>query len=161
MGDGINDSPALAASSVGIALASGSSIAIEAADIVIMRQGEIEDVYASIKLSKAIMNKIKLNFIWACAYNIFFIPLAMGLFLPWNLHLHPMMAGFAMACSSISVVVNSLTLKLWKRPSLYQHSPSNFLIFSYLSSLWNMISGRSFNAYKNGYENVPVEMTAA
>ncbi|TIA87347.1 hypothetical protein E3P99_03222 [Wallemia hederae] len=161
VGDGINDSPALAAASVGIALASGSSIAIEAADIVLMRQGEIEDVYSSINLSKSIMRKIKMNFIWACGYNIIFIPLAMGLFLPWNIHLHPMMAGLAMACSSVSVVVNSLTLKLWKKPKLMDEDKITDRVTNGLGKMWDTITSRPSKLQKSGYETIPVEMTNA
>ncbi|TIC13528.1 heavy metal translocatin [Wallemia mellicola] len=161
VGDGINDSPALAAASVGIALASGSSIAIEAADIVLMRQGEIEDVFSSIQLSKAIMKKIKMNFLWACAYNIVFIPLAMGMLLPWNIHLHPMMAGLAMACSSVSVVINSLTLKFWTRPSLQDRRSNTVTLFDKVFKLWDAISARQMNIQKDGYQSVPIEMSRA
>lgn len=116
VGDGINDSPALATADVGVGLVSGSDIAVEAADIVIMRADDLLNIPASLHLCRVIFRRIKMNLIWACAYNVIGLPFAMGIFLPFGYHMPPLMSASAMIFSSISVTLSSLALRWVSRP---------------------------------------------
>ncbi|KAM0694501.1 hypothetical protein Q7P36_004857 [Cladosporium allicinum] len=141
VGDGINDSPALATANIGISLASGTDVAMEAADIVLMKPNQLLDIPASLLLSRAIFRRIKYNLLLSCVYNAVGLPVAMGFLLPWGITLPPLAAGAAMACSSVTVVVSSLLLKFWKRPGWLAEQEEDAIRKGGRSGLWSLVGG--------------------
>ncbi|KAJ3086270.1 serine/threonine protein kinase Ran1 [Physocladia obscura] len=117
VGDGVNDSASIAQSDIGIAVFGGTDVTVEAANIVLMRE-DLTQIVTALDLCRAIYNRIILNFLWACGYNVLMVPIAMGVGIPFGISMHPIFAGMAMSLSSFSVVLSSLLLRSYKPPGV-------------------------------------------
>lgn len=164
VGDGINDAPALVRSDIGLAIGKGSDIAIDSADVVLVKNSLL-DLVKSIDLSRATIKTIKENLFWAFFYNVILIPLAAGVFYPkFGLKLNPMFAAFAMSLSSVFVCLNSLRLKRFKSNAIIntnENVENDYLKENKMNEVKTMIinvNGMSCNNcakhVKNALENI-------
>ena len=159
VGDGINDSIALAKADVGVAIGAGTEVALEAADIVLVKSS-LHDVVVAIHLSKTVFQRIRLNFVWAMAYNLMALPFAAGILYPFtNFRLPPEFAGLMMAFSSVSVVTSSLLLRRYQRPAILEDGSMGWNGGAgCLENIWNVLCcccASSYRGDRQSYRGLP------